>query len=366
MNSLERKLDGRLFYGGGDAGPAIAAALYVASNIFSWSEARKMPDRQADANKKVLELQKTHYDAITNTQRTKLNAAINDFMASNGALLEGSSFEDALPDVPEAAEYVPVDACCMQGSTIECNIAHIARAKAYTEYINRQHEQNDLIHALSFDPGFLVNLDACNKSFQDMMRGILTTGDVVEIVGDQAELAALSGRIGNTRKTTARDLGISKHRLMIAGRAEFRQHTQFINSVVSPQNRQHDLTEMMQTPGARIQLALAQAQLIQNSLQNKNNALAQKEPYKLAELQARMNLLVTKLQAKSAEALLTNNFVPNYASIVVPKTDNISGLVGSIGQAVQNANSSHFFGPPNQGGQDGYDGGRTGEFTPTK
>ena len=350
---------GKLYYGGGDAGPAIAAALYVASNIFSWSEARKMPDRQADANKKVLELQKAHYDAITDTQRTKLNAAIVDYTSSVDVVLNGTVFEEAMPNVPAAAEYVPIDACCLQGSTIECNISHIERAKSYVNYVNRQHEQNDLIRFLSFDPGFLTNLDICNKSVQDMMRGIIPIGDVVDVVSDQAELAALSGRIGNTRKTTARDLGISKLRIQSAGREEFRRHGQYLSSVVSPLGRQHDITEMMQTPGARIQLALAQAQLIQNSLQNKNNSLAQKEPYKLAELQARMNQIVTKLQSKSAEALLTNNFVPNYASIVVPKTDNISGLVGGIGQAISNANSSHFFGGP-AGGQEGYVGGRTG------
>ncbi len=337
------------------AGTAASAAAYVASNIFSWSEARKMPGRQADANKEVLEKQKDHYDNITKKQRDLLGAAISAYTGDMNLLLDNGSFKAALPSVPQAAEYVPVDACCMQGSTIECNISHIERAKAYTEYVNRQHEQNDLLHALSFDPGFLTNLDIVNKSFQDMMRGILDVGDVVEIVGDQAEMAALNGRIGNTRRTTARDLGISKHRVKVAGREEFRRHTTFINGVVSSQSRQHDITEMMQSPGARIQLALAQSQLIQNSLQNKNNALAQKEPWRLAELQLRMNRNITRLQAKSSQALLTNNFVPNYASTVVPKTDNISGLVGAVGSAIQNANSSGFFGPPSMS-QDGYRG----------
>lgn len=343
----------------GDVGTAASSAAYVASNVYSWGEARKMPGRQADANKEVLEKQKDHYDAITKKQRDLLGAAISQYTGDVNLLLDNGSFKSALPDVPEAAEYVPVDACCLQGSTIECNISHIERAKAYTEYVNRQHEQNDLLHALSFDPGFLTNLDIVNKSFQDMMRGILDTGDVVEIVGDQAELAALQGRIGNTRRTTARDLGISKHRLKIAGREEFRRHTTFVNGVVSPQGRQHDLTEMMQTPAARIQLALAQSQLIQNSLQNKNNAVAQKEPWRLAELQLRMQRDITRLQGKSSQALLTNNFVPNYAATVIPKTDNISGLVGSIGSAIQNANTSGFFGPPPMS-QDGYRGQTNG------
>lgn len=357
---------GKLFYGGGDVGMAAAATIYATSNIFSWSEAKKMPERQADANKEVLRLQKEHYDEITEKQREKLRKAVNDYMSETSDIIFSSDFKEAFPDVPEAAEYVPVDACCLQGSTIECNISHIERAKLFVEYVNRQNEQDDLLHALTFDPGFLVNLDTVNKSFQDMMRGMLDTSDVVEIVSDRAELSALQGRIGNSRKTTARDLGISKHRIKVAGREEFRRHHTFVNSVVSPQNRRHEIGEMMQTPAARIQLALTQAQLIQNSLQNKNNALAQKEPFKMARLQARLNRHITRLQVKMSEALLTNNFVPNYASVVVPKTDNISGLVGGIGQAIQNANSSHFFGGPN-GGQEGYQGGRTGgtQETPT-
>lgn len=351
---------------GGSAGAAVSAGLYVASNIFSWSEARKMPDRQADANTKVLNLQKTHYDGITATQRQKLSAAIGDYVGRTDSIFGGGEFEAAMPDVPLAAEYIPVDAGNTQSFAIEQNIRSVDRSDAYVRYVNRQNEQNDLIRGLSFNAGFLVDLDILNKSIQDMMRGILAIGDVIDVVSDQAEMAAFTGRIGSVRKTTARDLGISKMRMQAAGREEFRRNTQFYNTVVSPQGRQHDIAEMMMAPGAQIELALAQAQLIQNSLQNKNNALAQKEPYLLARLQARMQRDITLLQAKSAEALLTNNFVPNFSSIVVPKLDNVSGLVGAIGQGISKANSSHFVGPPNQNGQDGYDGSRTGSYAPTK
>lgn len=355
MNWIERKLDSRLFFGGGDAGAAISAALYVASNVYSWSEARKMPDRQAEANKKVLELQKTHYDQISQKQRDILNAAITQYLSSVDSLLNDGSFEDAFPDVPEAAEYVPVDACCIQASTIECNIAHTDRADDYVRYVNRLHEQNDLAHALSMDPRFLVTLDIQSQSIQDLTRGILPVGDVLEVVSDSAEQASMYGRIGNTRKITARDLGISKLRAQAAGRKEFRETTAWANSAVSPHTRQGDIRESMQTPAQRIALALHQSQLIQQSLQNKNNTLAQKSPYLMAKLQTRIQEYITRLQSKSSEALLVNTHVPNYANIVVPKTSNTSGLVGSIGQAVQYANTSHFFGGPPQS-QDGYRG----------
>lgn len=348
-------------FDGGSVGAAASAALYVASNIYSWSEARKMPDRQADANKKVLELQKKHYDAISAEQRNIINAAINQYLSSVDSLLNGTSFEDAFPDVPEAAEYVPVDACCEQATTIECNIAHTDRADAYVRYVNRLHEQNDLAHVLSMDPRFLVTLDIQSQSIQDLTRGILPVGDIIEVVGDAAEQASLTGRIGNTRKIVARDLGVSKLRAQTAGRKEFRESTAWLNSAVSPLARQGDIRDSMQTPQQRIALALHQSQLIQQSLQNKNNTLAQKEPYLMAKLQTRIQQYITRLQSKSSEALLVNNFTPNFASIVpAPTMNNISGLVGSIGQAVSNANVSHFFGGPPQD-QSGYTGGRTGE-----
>lgn len=342
------------------AGEAVSSALYVASNVYSWSEARKMPDRQAEANKKVLALQKQHYDAISKQQRDILNAAIDQYLSSINTLLDGDDFENAFPDVPEASEYVPVDACCVQGSTIECNISHTNRANDYVSYVNRLHEQNDLVHVLAMDPRFLVTLDIQSKSVQDLTRGILPVGDVIEVLGDSAEQASLVGRIGSTRKTTARDLGISKLRAQAVGRKEFRETTAWANTAVSPMARQHDITEMMQTPAQRISLALHQAQLIQQSLQNKNNMLAQKAPHLMAELQSKIQRDITRLQQKASEALLVNTHVPNFAATIpAPTMNNVSGLVGSIGQSIQQAASSHFFGPPNQS-QDGYLGGGTG------
>ena len=346
---------GRCFGGVGDAA---GAAIYAVSNILSWREARQMPEEQAKANKKVLELQKAHYDQISDKQRALLSSAVDSYLTSINTLLNGEDFEDAFPDTPEAAEYVPVDACCVQGSTIECNISHTDRASAYVRYVNRLNEQNDLKHILSMDPRFMVTLDIQSQSVQDLTRGLLPVGDVLEVVSDAAERASMYGRIGNTRKITARDLGISKLRAQAAGRKEFRESTAWANSTVSPIQRQHEIGEMMQTPQQRIALALHQSQLIQQSLQNKNNTLAQKDPYLMAELQTKIQSYITRLQSKSSEALLVNTHVPNYASTIVPNTNNTSGLVGAIGQGVSAASSSHFFGPPAT--QQGYAGGRTG------
>lgn len=357
----------------GDVGEAAAAALYVTSNIFSWSEAKQMPKRQAEANKKVLDLQKAHYDNIVNVQRMKATAALNIYrnqiqnMLNNEFIsgLGSNVFQNAFPDVPKAAEYVPVDPCCEQGNTIECNITRTQRADNYVRYVNRLHERNDLIHALATDPRFMVTLDIQSKSIQDLTRGILPVGDVVEVMTDVAEQAALTGRIGNTKRTTARDLGISKLRAQAAGRREFREATQWANTVVSPIERQASITSMMLTPQQRIELALHQSQLIQQSLQNKNNALAQKAPFRMAKLQMHIQKIITELQSRMNAAMLTNNYVPNYAATVVPKLDNVSGLVGAIGQGIAAAQTSHFFGGP-PGAQNGYTGSFSTPWSATK
>ena len=339
----------------GGAGEAAAAALYVASNVYSWSEARQMPKRQAEANKEVLRLQKEHYDQITAEMRTILQGAVATYIDETNSLIYSDEFISAFPDVPDAAEYVPVDPCCEQLSTIECNISTADRADALSRYVTRLHEQNDLTHALSFNPTFLTDLDMMFQGIQALMRGQSPVGDIIDVVSDNAERAALHGRIGNTKRTTARDLGLSKMRAQAAGRQEFRESTAWVGQAVSPLQRVADIRAMQTGPGERIALALSQAQLIQASLQNKNNSLAQKDPYLMARVQAKVQSHITKLQMKASEALLQNNFVPNYASIVAPKVENTSMLLGGIGSAIQNANSSWFFGAPAKG-QEGYRG----------
>jgi len=349
---------------------ATEALLQYLANRESWEYARDIPEKQADANIKVLKKQKADYDEITSDMRSKLQEALSEYIKFMDSLIKGDladNFDNAFPDVPEAAEYVPVDVCCIQGSTVECNISHTARADEWVRNVNRLHEQNDLIHLLSMCPDFLVNLDILNKSVQELMRGILPVGDVVEILNDNAEQAALYGRIGSTRKTTARDLGISKLRLQAAGRREMREHGTWLNNSVSPQQRQLSIKDMMVAPQDRINWALAQAQLIQNSLQNKNNMLAQKEPYKMARIQLRMQKNITELQQRSTQALLVNTHVPNYAltmpSPVGPdpgmKSAGLANLVGSIGSKIEPALKSWFYG----GTPNSQDGGYTANVT---
>ncbi len=333
----------RANYGGGDAGSIGAAAIFAASNIFSWTQSLLVPGIQAIANIKLMDKQKDQYESIVAAQRQLLGIAVQNYIAGIDSLLP--LYEQAFPEVPEAAEYVPIDACCIQRATIECNIDTTGRSNEFVQAVNRFHEQNDIIRAIVLDPRFLVSADLASLSVQDLLRGRLPIGDVVEILTDNAEQAALYGRIGNTRKSTARDLGISKVRAQAAGRDEFHKNLASMAQSVSPLSRQVSIESMLQTPQQRIALALQQAQLIQNSLQNLNNRNAQKSPYLMAQLQTKLDRTVLKLQFEAQKGLLQNTFVPNYAAALQPA---IRSITQAIGESIPPVNSTHFFGQPGQ------------------
>ncbi len=326
---------GKRFYGGGDSGMIGAAGIYAASSAFSWTQSLLVPGIQAAANILLMEKQKADYDDIVGEQRQLLGLAVNNYTTAISSLLSGSEFEDAYPEVPEAAEYVPIDACCIQRATIECNIALTGRAGVWAAGVNRLKEQDTIIRAIVFDPRFLVNMDMISLEITDMIRGKLPVGGVVDILTDRAESDALNGRIGNSRRTTARDLGISKLMMQAAGRDEFRRHHSFISTSISPIGNITNIEDMMQTPRERVALALVQAQLIQNSLQNLNNRNAQKSPYKLAELQTKVQQLILKLQFEANKASLVNTFVPNYAAILQPMIKSVAGAIGDPVQTVR-------------------------------
>ena len=339
-----------------------AATIYAGSNVFSWAQALLVPGAQAAANILLMEQQKSDYEDIVNQQRVLLDAAVNQYISGIDALIP--LFEDAYPDVPQAAEYVPIDACCIQRATIECNIATMPRADVYASSLSRYHEQSAIVRAVVFDSRFLTSMDMASVQISDLLRGRMPVADVVEILTDNAELAALTGRIGNTRRTTARDLGLSRMRAQAAGREELRAHHGFISQAVSPLSRLGDIRDMVQTPAQRIALALTQAQLIQNSLQNLYNQQAQKSPHLLAELQTKIQKVITKLQFQANKATLVNTFVPNYAAILQPM---VQSIAQAIGDPIGSAAGVGFYGPPPaQVGmnQPGVTGGKTASDRP--
>lgn len=334
----------------GDVGAASAAAVFAASNIFSWGQALAVPALQAAANIKILDRQFDQHSRVFREARQMIDVAVNDYVNGVESLLP--DYRAALPDIPEAAEYVPVDPALVQEDTIRSNYGSACKSDEYIQAVNRLHEQNDMIRSVAFDPRFLVNMDIASLSIQDLMRGKLPVSDLMEITTDCAERAAMTGRIGNTRKTLARDLGISSLRAQAFGRQEMREHMSMINRDISSTSRQGSIMSMAVTPAERIGLALTQAQLVQNSLQNKNNTLAQKDPYLFAQLQTRLERLVFKLQFEASKANLTNTSIPNYAAILQPQIQEVADRIGThVGAGIPSATNNNFFGqPPQQAG----------------
>lgn len=328
---------------GGSAGLAAAATIYASSNVISWARAVGLAFKQRDIALQLIDKQKSDYNEIRNNQRGIITQATMDYVDRIQELLD--DLDKAYPDIPEAAEYVPIDACCIQKVNISCNQSSTPAADTYSQIVNRRHEQNDIVRAIVFDPRFLVNVDMASMQISDLLRGTLPVGDVVEILTDNAELAALTGRIGNTKRTTARDLGISRLRSQAVGRAEHRAHMSYLAQTVSPLGRQLDLRDLMQTPAQRIALALTQAQLIQNSLQNKYNQLAQKAPVEMAKIQIRLSRIITRLQFNASRATMVNQFVPNYAAIMQPI---ISAVTDALSGSIPPASANAYFGQPGQ------------------
>lgn len=346
-------------------GDAAGAAIYAAVNIFSWGQALLVPGLQAVANIKILDKQNDLYEKSLKTGRQQIDIAVTNYANGVESLLP--DYDAAFPDVPEAAEYIPPDPAWLQETTIRNNYNSLCQTDDYIEAMNRLHEQNDLIRAVAFDPRFLVNIDIQSITIQDLLMGRSPVGDVIEIVSDCAERAALTGRIGNTGKTLARDLGISKLRMQALGRQELRESMAMFNRDVSPISRQMNLMSMATTPAENIALALTTSQLIQNSLQNKNNTLAQKDPVLLAKLQTRLERLVFKLQMEASKGSMTNTHVPNYAAILKPQIDAVfNKIAGAVGDTIP-APVTNFFGrPQEQAGSYGFGRGTTNSAKSSK
>lgn len=325
-----------------------AAAIYSTSNIFSWAKALAVPGLQAAANIAILDRQKDHYDDVFNDQQGVVNAAVANYVTCLESLLP--SYQDAYPDVPDVAEYVPVNPCQEQGDTISCNIGHIAEGDRWAQCINRLHEQSDVVRMIAFDPRYLVKVDLYSLSVQDLLRGKLPVGDVMEVMTDTAETACLQGRIGGCRSLTSRNLGLSKLRAQSAGRDEMRREVEMFE-MISPKDRRADIREMMVKPEYRISFALQQNQLIQNSVQNVFNAAAQKAPYLLAQLQTRLQLCTNKLQAEITKLGLTNTYVPNFAAILQPQ---INAIANTLGGAVSPTEVQSSYDSPSVSGSNQY------------
>lgn len=308
------------------AGTVAAATIYtggrVATNVLSWVKSAAIVAVQAALLKKMLDKQKDAYDDIAHKQRQYVEQALNDYILEiNNFLIP--TFADAYPDVPVAAPYVPVDPAIETFNQMVSNIGNLPKVDEYVKNANYLLRTDYAVRMEFFSRNFWINVRTIDTTLRDMIHGKMPGSDLMEILTDTAEQAALTGRIGAVAKTTGRNLGISQLRMRLAGQEAYHKHLEGMNRNVSPIEKNITLDEQMLNPVARMTMALQQAQLIQNSLQNINNTAAQKPPFRLAVLQTKIQTAIARLTYDANKGNMVNQFVPNYAAVLGPAMNNV-------------------------------------------
>ena len=318
------------------ADPAAAAVIYAGATAFSWAKALAIPGIQALANIKLLEKQDKIYRNIRSSQRSVLQSSLTTYTNAISALMP--ELEAAYPDTPQVARYVPIDPCKEAQDLIACNMAGMNRADEWAKCVNQLNQQNAIARAVFFDPKWVENVDLYAMTVADLLRGRFPVTDA-PLTGDEDELSAFNARTGGVGFASARNYGLSRGRSRAVGRREMIDEADMMESI-SPVSRQVDIRDMMSTPEQRIAFTLTQAQLIQNSLQNVFNRDAQKPPYLMAQLNAKLEVAINRLQHQASRASIAGTHVPNYAAILQPQ-------IAAITQGVGNSLSYTPFGKGN-------------------
>ena len=288
-----------------------------------------VPALQAAATLTVLSKQKDLYDDIADERISLIDNAVRSYVSAMEALITTGLTREAFGTIPEAIEYEPVDNREALYAAINENLANVPAAERQIAAVNRLNERNDIVRMTAFSPEYLHLAHSNSSKIRDLMNGKLPIDEVVNVMTDEAEQAAFTGRVGNTHRRTHRSLGLSRLGMQRAGRREMEAA---IGSAqrVSPIERQQSIQDMLGTPAQRVGLALTQAQLIQNSLQNVANAEAAGDPTKLGDLLIKLAKITAKLTQEAQRGNLVNQFVPNYAGLLMPQINSISeGLLGS-------------------------------------
>jgi hypothetical protein len=288
-----------------------------------------VPALQAAATIIILDKQKDLYDDIAEKRIALIDQAVGTYVTGMNALVTTGLVGDAFGSVPDAAEYVPIDSREAIYAAINENLQNVPAAERHIAAVNRMNENNDIVRITAFAPEFLHLAHKNSSTLRDLMNGKLPIDEVINVLTDDAEQAALNGRIGNTARQNHRSLGITRLRMQALARRELEQHVN-IAQRVSPVQRQQSIQDMLGNPANRVALALTQAQLIQQSLQNANNADAAGDPTSLGQLQIQVQQLTARLAQEAQRGNLVNQFVPDFASILQPQIKSISeALLGS-------------------------------------
>jgi len=303
---------------------AAALATHTTTNSFSWAQQLAVPAAQAAAQILLLNRQKDHWDDIKDEDVGYLESAINQWEDCMDLILD--DLEAATDDVPEPAIYQPVSAAGEQWNSIQNNIKMLCDSKEYSGKVGQLNLKMDLARSVVLNPKYYQMNEVTWCSISDLMNGVLPIGLTVQSLTESAGQNFSTGRLGRHAGNYRRNLGIVDYKVQKDARREQREERASQASHVSSLTRQGDIRDMMQTPQQRIGYALQQAQLIQNSLQNANNAAARKSPHLMQKIQVGIQKCQHAMQLQASKAALAD-YVPDFASVINNQVrDVINGL----------------------------------------
>lgn len=316
-------------FGQSATGTIAAASIYTGGRIFTNSTTILAAAATAVAQIKLMEWminrQESMWDHVAAKQIGCVEVAIDEFTRSIDTLLP--TFKDAYPDVPVAARLVPVSPQQEQFNQMVDNILNTPKTAEYMIAANHWHRTNYQARVELHSPGFTAAFAKHMRHLESLLDGQLPVDEAIGVTTDTAENAAMLGKVGNTRMLSARALGIRRLQIQQLGRDEIGRRLQWVQQM-SPVESEVTLDSLMIKPERRLLFALEFAQLMQNDLQNANNAAAQKAPHKMAELQTKLQKVVATLSFNANKANMQNQFVPNFPGIFGPSISNLTTLIG--------------------------------------
>ena len=313
------------------AGGVAQAGIYtggrVATNFATIVAAGVAAASQILLVERMIDKQEKMWDHVATKQIQSVEVALDEYAKAVASILP--TFKDAYPEVPVAARFVPVDPQTEQFNQMIANILTAPKAAEYMVAANHWHRVNYQARVELLSPGFTVAFALHMRQIESLMAGQLPVDEAVGVTTDIAENAAMLGKTGNTRMLTSAAMGIRRLQIQQLGRDELGRRITWIQGI-SPVESEVTLDSLMVKPERRLLFALEQAQLLQNDLQNANNAAAQKAPHKMAELQTKLQKIVATLSFNANKANMQNQFVPNFPGLFGPT---ISKLATSITDA---------------------------------
>lgn len=313
--------------GGGKqaAGSVASATIYTAgrvtTNALAWTQSLAAMAIQVAAMKWLMDKQTSQYDKISKKQISYLEEAVDQFMV----MLENQivpMMQDAYPDVPQAAEYTPVDPELLAYNTFVSNLKNQEKGYEMIAAMNNTARLNYRARLYLLSPLAVECVNLEGVQIKAMMQGKASNDDIMEIFESVDDNALATGRIGNMGRQTAAALGVTRMRLQAAGREALHAHLAGLNANVAPIAAEARLEDYFLKPQNVLGFAIQQMELIQQSTQNLYNTKAQKPPYRMGIIKAKMNAMMAQLQLLANRGNLVNQFVPNTAAVFGPMIQN--------------------------------------------